>query len=349
MSRSRRSMLLLIGLAIVLSAVVVVSVGTGPVSISPCDILGVLFEHLGFIHGPGNESLALIIESIRLPRTLTGLIVGGSLAIAGASMQGLFRNPLADPSIIGVASGSALGASVAIVLGSTLFAGATDGFLQSVSISLFAFIGGIAATWLVYQTGTTGNGTSVATMLLAGVAINALVGASIGVLTYITDDISLRSLTYWQMGSIGGATWSLVLTCVVILLPVILLLCGYGQTINALLLGESEARHLGINVQRVKLELITLSAIAVGVSVSVSGMIGFVGLVVPHLIRLLAGPDHRVLLPASAMLGGILLVMADMVARVIVAPAELPIGIVTALMGAPFFMSMLWQQRQRIA
>ncbi len=350
MGRSRRrSSLLLVSLAVLLPIVLIMSVGTGPVSISPGDILGVLFQRLGFIAGSGNEQLALIIEAIRLPRTLTGFIVGGSLAIAGASMQGLFRNPLADPSIIGVASGSALGASIAIVLGSVLFAGAAGGLLQSVSVSLFAFIGGIAATWLVYQTGTTNNGTSVATMLLAGVAINALVGAGIGVLTYIADDTSLRSLTYWQMGSIGGATWNLVLICVVILLPVTLLLCRYGQVINALLLGESEARHLGINVQRMKLKLITLSAIAVGVSVSVSGMIGFVGLVVPHLIRLMTGPDHRVLLPASAMLGGILLVMADMIARTIVAPAELPIGIVTALMGAPFFMSMLWQQRQRIA
>ena len=151
------------------------------------------------------------------------------------------------------------------------------------------------------------------------------------------------------MGSVGGATWELVLICAALLLPVSLLLCRYGQVINALLLGESEARHLGINIQKVKLQLITLSAIAVGVSVSVSGVIGFVGLVVPHLIRLMVGPDHRVLLPASAMLGGILLVLADMLSRTIVAPAELPIGIVTALMGAPFFMSMLWQQRQRIA
>ena len=349
MARDRRSILLLTVLAGMLPVVLILSVGIGPVSISPADIVTMSLERLGIIDHAVNEQLRLIIESIRLPRTLAGMMVGSSLAIAGASMQGLFRNPLADPSIIGVASGAALGASTAIVLGSVLFAGMAGGLLHSFSISLLAFIGGIAATWLVYRTGTTSNGTSVATMLLAGVAINALAGAGIGILTYLADDTSLRSLTYWQMGSIGGSTWDLVLICAVLLVPVTLLLCRYGQVINALLLGESEARHLGINVQQVKLKLIILSAIAVGVSVSVSGVIGFVGLVVPHLIRLMVGPDHRVLLPASALLGGMLLVLADMLARTIVAPAELPIGIVTALMGAPFFMSMLWQQRQRIA
>ncbi|WP_330925993.1 FecCD family ABC transporter permease [Candidatus Sororendozoicomonas aggregata] len=343
------SALLLTVLSIALPIILLFSVGTGPVAIAPMDILAILSDRIGLLTTSINEQSQLIIESIRLPRTLMGIMVGAALAVAGASMQGIFRNPLADPSIIGVAGGASLGAGIAIVLGGVLFASIAGSFIHSFSVSLLAFVGGMLSTWIVYRTGTTSNGTSVATMLLAGVAINALSGAGMGVLTYLADDTALRSLSFWQMGSLGGATWNLVLVCAVVLLPATLVLCRCGQVINAILLGESEARHLGINVQWVKLKLITLCAIIVGVAVSVSGFIGFIGLVVPHLIRLMVGPDHRVLLPASALLGGIILTAADMIARTIVAPSDLPIGIVTALMGAPFFMSMLWQQRQRIA
>lgn len=348
MSRNQQGVTLLIVLACLLPVVMIISIGVGAVAIPASEIIAILFDRLGFGSGAINDQAVLIIESIRLPRTLLGLIVGGSLAVAGASMQGLFRNPLADPSIIGVASGSAFGAGIAIVLGGVLFAGMPS-LLQSYSVSILAFAGGVITTWLVYKMGTGSNGTSVATMLLAGVAINALAGAGMGMLNYVADDTMLRNLTFWQMGSLGGATWELVLICASLLVPVMLFLGRYGLVLNALLLGESEARHLGIDVQKVKLQLIFLTALAVGVSVSVSGIIGFVGLVVPHLIRLAVGPDHRILLPASAMLGGMLLLAADMVSRTIVAPAELPIGIVTALMGAPFFLSLLWQQRQRIA
>ncbi|WP_422467195.1 FecCD family ABC transporter permease [Endozoicomonas sp. ALC013] len=347
MSRNHQGALLLTALAILLPVVVIVSIGVGAVPIPAGDILTILFDRLGLSDSTISNQSALIIESIRLPRTLLGLIVGGSLAVAGASMQGLFRNPLADPSIVGVSSGAALGAGIAIVLGGLLFAGAPS-LVQSYSVSILAFVGGVLSTWLVYKVGTTSNGTSVATMLLAGVAINALAGAGMGMLNYVADDTMLRNLTFWQMGSLGGTTWDLVIICATLLIPVVLILGRYGLVLNALLLGESEARHLGIDVQKVKLTLIFLTALAVGVSVSVSGFIGFVGLVVPHLIRLAVGPDHRILLPASAMLGGILLLVADMLSRTIVAPAELPIGIVTALMGAPFFLSLLWQQRKRI-
>lgn len=346
--RLSKSTGLLVGLGTSLPLAMIFSVGTGPVSIPALDIVSLILERLGLTQSEVPEQTRLIVESIRLPRTLLGVLVGGSLAIGGAAMQGLFRNPLADPSIIGVASGAALGAAIAIVLGGLLFSGLPT-LLQNYSVSLLAFAGSILTTWVVYKMGTTSSGTSVATMLLAGVAITALAGAGLGVLTYIADDATLRNLTFWQMGSIAGATWNSVMVCLSLLLPVILLLCRYGSVLNAMLLGESEARHLGINVQGVKLKLILLTALVVGVSVSVAGIIGFVGLVVPHLIRLLVGPDHNVLLPASAMLGGILLLLADIVARIIVNPAELPIGIVTALMGGPFFISLLWQQRKRIA
>ncbi|MGB1271736.1 MAG: FecCD family ABC transporter permease [Endozoicomonas sp.] len=347
MNRSYQATLLLTSLAILLPVMVMVSIGTGAVPIPAEDILNTLLDRIGITQNTAPSQMVLIIESIRVPRTLQGLLVGGSLAVAGACMQGLFRNPLADPSIVGVASGSALGAGIAMVLGGVLFAGAPE-LIQSYSVSILAFGGGLVSTWLVYKIGTTDNRTSVATMLLAGIAIGALAGAGMGMLNYIADDIQLRNLTFWQMGSLGGATWNLVLICLTLLGPVMVILGRYGQVLNALLLGESEARHLGIDVQKVKLKLIVLTAMAVGVSVSVSGVIGFVGLVVPHLIRLVVGPDHRILLPASALLGGILLLAADIVSRTIVAPAELPIGIVTALMGSPFFLSLLWQQRKRI-
>ena len=348
-SRNRQAALLLTVLATLLPIIVILSIGTGPAAITAGDIINILLDRLGFTDSSVSEQTRLIVESIRLPRTLLGVLVGAALSIAGASMQGLFRNPLADPGIIGVSGGAALGAGIAIVLGSLLLSGVSSSLLQNYSVSIFAFAGGAFATWLVYKIGTTDHGTSVVTMLLAGVAINALAGAGMGILNYLADDAMLRNMTFWQMGSIGGATWEQVLICVTLLAPVVLILLRHGHILNAMLLGESEARHLGINVQKVKLRLIILTAMAVGVAVSVAGIIGFVGLVVPHLIRIMVGPDHRVLLPASAMLGASLLLFADMVARTIVAPAELPIGIVTALMGAPFFMSLLWQQRKRIA
>ncbi|MGB0360299.1 MAG: FecCD family ABC transporter permease [Endozoicomonas sp.] len=347
MYRSYQGVLLLTGLAILLPVVVIVSIRVGAVPIPAEDILTIFIDRLGFMDNDVSRQSALIVESIRLPRTLLSITVGSALAVAGASMQGLFRNPLADPSIIGVSSGSALGAGIAIVLGGVLFSGAPS-LVQSYSISVLAFGGGVLTTWLVCKIGTNDNGTSVATMLLAGVAINALAGSGMGMLNYIADDTMLRNLMFWQMGSLGGATWELVMICATFLIPVMLILVRYGQVLNALLLGESEARHLGINVQTIKFKLIFLTALAVGVSVSVSGIIGFVGLVVPHLIRLAIGPDHRILLPASAVLGGILLLSADMVSRTIVAPAELPVGIITALMGAPFFLSLLWKQRKRV-
>ncbi|MRI33089.1 iron ABC transporter [Endozoicomonas sp. OPT23] len=344
-----KSALLLMALAILLPTIMLLSIGTGPVAISPMEILLILANKVGLTSSEVAIQTQLIVESIRIPRTLLGAIIGSSLAVSGAAMQGLFRNPLADPGIIGVSSGAALGAGVGIVLGSIIFYEQTSPLLVNYGVSLLAFVGGVLTTWIVYKVGTTSNGTSVATMLLAGVAIGALTGAGLGILTYIADDTTLRSLTFWQMGSLGGANWNSVILAFSILGPVTFFLCRYGQVLNAMLLGESEARHLGINVQSTKLKLILVTALAVGVSVSVAGIIGFVGLVVPHLIRLMVGPDHRTLLPASAMLGAVLLLTADMISRTIVAPAELPIGIVTSLMGAPFFMSLLWQQRKRIA
>lgn len=340
---------LLIALTLLLLFVFQQALVNGPVAIEPSAVAAILLERLG-LSPVWDYALQqqMIIESIRLPRALLGLLVGASLAISGAALQGLFRNPLADPSIIGVSAGAALGAALAIVLGATWLSGFTQTF-TTYSIPLLAFAGGFCATQLVYRIGTTERGTSVATMLLAGIAISALSGAGLGLMNYIADDAMLRNLTFWQMGSLAGASWATVGLTACCLIPQMLLLLRERKVLNALLLGEAEALHLGVDVNRLKRRLILLTALGVGVSVAATGIIGFVGLVVPHVVRLLIGPDHRYLLPASALLGAVLLLLADLIARALVSPAELPIGIITALLGAPFFISLLLRQRRRLS
>lgn len=285
----------------------------------------------------------LIIEQIRLPRVLLAGIIGATLAVAGVMMQGLFRNPLADPSLIGVTSGASAGASFMIVLGASWF-GASD--LLGVSFVAFgAFIGAVVTTGVVYRLAATATGTSVATMLLAGIAISALAGALNSFFSFIADNQMLRQISLWQMGSLNSATWDRVVLAFVLLGALMFAFTRYSRALNAFLLGESEARHLGIPVDRVKMHIIILVALAVGVAVSLTGTIAFVGLVTPHIVRLLIGPDHRGLIPCSALAGAILLMLADACSRFVVAPGELPIGVVTAALGAPFFLSLLRRQR----
>ena len=278
-----------------------------------------------------------------MPRTLLGLAVGMVLALCGVAMQGLFRNPLADPGLVGVSSGAALGAAVAIV-GGAAFGGLPEAFAPYL-LSACAFVGGLLVTALVYRLGRRDGQTNVATMLLAGIALTALAGAAIGLFTYLADDATLRTLTFWNLGSLNGASYARLWPLLLATLAVALWLPRRARALNALLLGESEARHLGFDVERLKRELVFCTALGVGAAVAAAGLIGFIGLVVPHLMRLLVGPDHRLLLPASALAGASLLLLADLVARLALAPAELPIGIVTALIGAPFFLYLLVRGR----
>ena len=336
--RAARPVLVLAILAAGALAAAVASLGLGAVPIAPGRVLRILAE--GRPAGALDPALARdasIILDIRLPRTLIGLLVGASLAAAGALLQGLFRNPLADPGLVGVSSGSALGAALVIVLGHGLVAGP----LPFPLLPAAAFLGALAATFLLYAIATRRGRTSIATMLLAGIALAALAGAGTGFLAFVSDDRQLRDLTFWTLGSLGGATWTKLGTVAV---PLLLCLAGaplLGRALNALVLGEAEAFHLGVAVQRAKRLTILAVAVAVGTSVATAGLVGFVGLVVPHLIRLSVGPDHRLLLPASALAGGTLLIAADIAARLVVAPAELPLGIVTALFGAPYFLWLL--------
>lgn len=286
----------------------------------------------------------IVVLDIRLPRLCLAMLVGAALAVSGSALQGLFRNPLADPGLIGVSSGAALGAVTAIVLGSTLMQ-AWSMALGFWSVPLAAFIGGMIATAIIYKIATRSGYTSVATLLLSGIAVNAIAGAAIGVLTYIADDAQLRTLTFWSMGSLAQASWNEILTIAPFIALPLILIPFAGRALNAFLMGEHVAHHLGFSIVWIKRGVILASTLAVGASVAVSGTIGFVGLVVPHLIRLSAGPDHRHLLPASALAGALLMVLADLLARTIVSPAELPIGLLMSLIGGPFFLALLLKSK----
>lgn len=335
---------LFVSLALLCLVSVWLSLALGPVSLPLSDTLRAGLRLLGVpLAADGLAQAEMIVGQIRLPRTLLGLAVGAVLALSGVAMQGLFRNPLADPGLVGVAAGAALGAALAIVGGSWL-GGIPDG-LAPYLLSVCAFIGGLGVTALVYRLGRRDGQTNVATMLLAGVALTALAGAAVGLFTYIADDATLRTLTFWNLGSLNGASYDRLWPLLLVAAGVALWLPRRAQALNALLLGESEARHLGVEVESLKRELVFCTALGVGAAVAAAGLIGFIGLVVPHLLRLLSGPDHRVLLPASLLAGGSLLLLADLVARLALAPAELPIGIVTAFIGAPLFLFLLIRGR----
>lgn len=335
---------LFIALGALLALALWLSLALGPVSLPLGDTLRAALRLAGMPLAPeGLEQAELILGQIRLPRTLLGLAVGAVLALSGVAMQGLFRNPLADPGLVGVSSGAALGAAVAIVGGAAL--GGLSENIAPYLLSACAFAGGLGVTALVYRLGRRDGQTSVVTMLLAGIALNALAFACIGLFTYLADDATLRTLTFWNLGSLNGASYARLWPLLLITGAVALWLPRRAKALNALLLGESEARHLGFEVEKLKRELVLCTALGVGAAVAAAGLIGFIGLVVPHLVRLVAGPDHRILLPASALAGASLLLFADLAARLVLAPAEMPIGIVTALIGAPFFLYLLLRGR----
>ena len=343
-----------VGWALILLTPLILLLGlsVGPVSINAQQLLHLLPSLLtdAAIDDPSLAGLQIIITDIRLPRTLLAWLVGAGLAISGAAMQGLFRNPLADPSIIGVTSGASLGASIAVVVIANGIGGVEHWGGLSILV-MGAFIGGLLAVLIVYRLSTaasdslSSNSTSVATMLLVGIAITALAGAGNSLLAYIADNDTMRSMSLWSMGGLDAASELRVKLAGSIIVPAIFLLMCFSRQLDAMLLGESEARHLGVDVQRVKWALIVIVAIAVASSVALAGVIGFVGLVVPHMLRMLIGPSHRRLLPYSALAGGLMLVAADIVARVIVSPAEMPVGVITAILGAPLFIILLRQRR----
>jgi iron complex transport system permease protein len=338
--------LILGGCALVLVCAMIASLAIGPVVIAPLKVTGILWDALwGVRAGAGLDMRdAIVVLDIRLPRTLLAAGVGATLAVAGAVMQGIFRNPLADPGIVGVSSGAALAAVAWIVFGN-LVAAYVPRWMMSYSLPFVAFAGGLVATLLLHRLATRDGRTAVASLLFAGIALGSLAGAATGLIIFVASDQQLREFTFWSLGSLGGATWPRLGMIVPFALVLIAGSLWLARGLDALALGEAEAFHIGVGVERLKRVAIVVVAAGVGAAVAVSGIIGFVGLVVPHLLRLSAGPSHRLLLIGCALLGGGLLTASDIFARMVAAPAELPLGVVTALIGAPFFLWLLRRHR----
>ncbi len=331
----------LLVLAVALGAAAVVALGTGAVALSPGEVLAALARRLDVaLPWDAHPRAETIVWSLRLPRVALAILVGAGLAGAGAALQGLVRNALADPGLVGVSSGAAL-AAVAFIVAGGVATSAVPAALAPWTLPAVAFAGALAATTLAVLLARQGGQTSSASLILAGVGVTSLCGAGTGLFLFVADDAQLRSVTFWTLGSLGGATWALVAAVAVPVGLALAVSLRHAHDLDRLLLGEVEARHLGVDVERVTRRLVIAVALAIGASVAACGVIGFVGLVVPHLVRGWLGPSHRGLIAASALGGALLVVVADLVARTVVTPAELPIGIVTALAGAPVLLVMV--------
>lgn len=323
--------------SVALVALTLIAIGSGGVSIPASSIAAHGWAELTGALSPLSARDQMIIGTLRLPRIVLAMVVGAALATSGAALQGLFRNPLADPGLIGVSSGAALAAAAALVS----FGSLVSGVLGSWSLPLAAFSGAILATAVVYVLSRHNGTVSVTTMLLAGIAINALAGAGIGLFSYLGDDLQLRQLTFWMLGSLATSQWSQILPAGAMMLVATGALLLLSRKLDVMVLGNRDAHALGVRPQTVIHQTILAVALAIGSAVAVSGMIGFVGLVVPHVARLLLGPSHRVVMPACLVLGPLVVMVADTLARTIALPAEVPIGLLLSLIGAPFFLWLL--------
>ncbi|MGE0878304.1 MAG: FecCD family ABC transporter permease [Acidimicrobiia bacterium] len=345
MRRPRRELrripapVLLPALVFALVGALLFSVSTGTFHVSGGDIVRTIGSHLGFGEATDVPLAArTVVWNVRLPRTLLALTVGAGLGMSGASLQGIFRNPLADPGIIGVSSGAALGAVATIVLG--------IGSLGSWSTPVAAFTGAVVVSMVVYRLSRRGGRTEVLTLILTGIALNAIVASTIGFLTTRANDQQLRSIVFWQLGSFANARWRYVGVAAAVVALGLLVLPMLAAKLDLLALGEREARHLGVETERLRTIVIVVASIVVGGCVAVSGIVAFVGLVVPHLVRMVAGPGHKVLLPAAALGGATLLTLADLAARTVAAPTEMPLGVVTSGVGGAFFLWLLLSLRR---
>jgi len=338
---ANRRPLLLTGLAGTLLVVGVVAAGSGQVQIAPAEVVASVLHRLGLEIGalpaaPHGENALWIV---RFPRVVLAGIVGASLGCAGAVMQGVFGNPLAEPGVIGVSSGAAVGAALAIVTGISTLGGWT--------LAAAAFAGGLATTYLVYALSRADGRTEVVTLVLTGIAVNAVAGAAIGLLMFVTDAAGVQAIAFWNLGSLAQANWNAVavaLPCLVVGLTAALASAG---KLDLLALGERSARHLGVDVERLRVRMIIVTALLGAAAVAFTGVISFIGLVVPHLVRMVAGPGHRVLLPASALGGAVVVIAADLAARTLVEYQELPLGVLTAVVGGPAFFWLLRRTRHR--
>ncbi len=287
------------------------------------------------------DSAISIIWNLRLPRVLLGAIIGASLSVAGAAFQGMFKNPMADPYVIGISSGAALGAALAIVLKIEV------NLLTLSSITIFAFIGALIAVFTVYNIARVKNKVPVTTLLLAGVAVGQFLTAIMSFMMILSEKDMVR-ITYWTLGSLSGKGWDPVLGIALPSIICMIVISFFARDLNILLTGEESAQSLGVDVEKTKTYILILGTFITAIAVSVSGIIGFVGLIIPHIVRLLIGPDHRILIPASALLGSIFMIFADTIARTLISPIEIPVGIITALFGGPFFIYLLRSKKKSI-
>ena len=326
--------ILVSGLLFVLILVMLIAASKGSYKILVADLFS---QNLNVLQ-------KIVLFDIRLPRVLLAAFVGASLSLSGACLQGLFRNPLADPGLIGVSAGAALGATTYIVVGSNWL----PNFLIGPYLLPISSIIGSALVIVVLFFITRGFGKEGITyLLLAGIAVNAFAGVGIGFLTYISDDSELRGLTFWTMGSFGGSNWSTIGIAMLVISLTSIWIIRDGRKLDILQLGEAEAFCLGIDIKKLRFNVIISSAIIVGISVSLSGMIGFVGLIVPHLVRMIGGVNHNYVIPGSAIAGATIMVMADLISRTLIKPAELPVGLITSAIGSPFFLYLIFRMRQK--
>tara|TARA_B100000614_G_scaffold161614_1_gene143946 strand:- start:9226 stop:10284 length:1059 start_codon:yes stop_codon:yes gene_type:complete len=341
--------LFFLSMIIILFILLIVGVSFGPVNISFYDIFIIISHQFGFLDKVSVDSVnEIVLLNIRLPRVILGALVGLALGTSGAILQGLFRNPLVDPGFIGVSSGAAVGAMFAILF---------TQFLQLIFWSvlvpfilpIMAIIGSFITTILVYKMSKVSGKTNIMTMLLSGIAVNAISGSVIGLFVSISSDVQLRSFTFWTLGGLDNADWLVVfLTSIFVFIPLIIVF-KMRDELDIFMLGDSEAHHLGLNVESLKKKIILMSSVMVGISVSFCGMIGFIGLVTPHLVRLFIGPKHKLLIPGAALLGAIILSLSDLIAKSIIAPAQLPLGVITSAIGAPFFIWLIVNQKKRFS
>ena len=325
-----------------LISLILANLALGAFDVDVLRIIGVLVGKLGIDLGIDYSATEeAVVWVIRVPRMIMAALVGAGLGISGAALQGLFRNPLADPGLIGVSSGAAFAVALSIVLGMT----AWGLFVQP----LAAFAGGLALTFMIYAFARRGGRAQMATMLLAGIAVNALLGAAISFILSFSSDAELRDIVFWMLGSLAGSLWEYAYSAGPLILVAVVVLIRQAGALNLLTLGDAEARHLGVRVQRTQLLIVTAAALATGAGVAVAGVVGFIGLIAPHIVRLAVGPDHRRLMPASAVAGAILVLGADLGARTIADPAELPLGVLTAIIGTPVFLFLIDRSRRSLA
>jgi len=333
-------------LGIALVVVFILALSIGQITIPVTDILQIILSKFGLASYTQDTVYETVLMDIRLPRLVMTVLIGAALAVSGAALQGLFRNPLVESGLIGVSGGAAVAVVILIVFGSVLALN-SDSIQMNILMPAAAFAGGLVATFIVMRIGEQVGKTNIAVLILAGVAVNALAGALMGLAIFYADENQLRMFTFWTLGDLGGATWGKLLIAAPILVLSTTWLLTFQYALNAIALGEAEAFHMGVDVEKIKRSIVFFSALAVAVSVSLAGIIGFVGLIIPHLVRVTFQPDNRLVLPASFVGGPLLLILADLVARTVVAPSELPIGVVTALVGAPFFIFLLMRAKRK--